>query len=79
MTTRRETQFEEPGRIVATGGRCRNCGASMLRREVRPGFRWICTNADCGATQDDRPRHRLVRRSSGRPRRTEVHEVPSRV
>ena len=89
MTTRRESRLEEPGRIVATGGRCRECGASMLRREVRPGFRWVCTNLKCGATENDkspqcgaqhcRARHCRAQHRSRRFRQTKSHQELPRV
>jgi ssDNA-binding Zn-finger/Zn-ribbon topoisomerase 1 len=56
-----EPTLDEPGRVVATGGRCDECGAPMLRREARPGFHWVCTNLNCGATSDDREPHHVAR------------------
>jgi len=38
------------GRIVATGQRCPECGAPMLRRATDAEFLWICTDASCGET-----------------------------
>ena len=40
---------EELGRVVATGRRCGDCQGPMLRREMRRGFAWICSNPRCGA------------------------------
>jgi ssDNA-binding Zn-finger/Zn-ribbon topoisomerase 1 len=59
MSRLTESTLEEPGRVVATGARCDECGAPMLRREARPSFRWVCTNVNCGATFEDRKRHAI--------------------
>ena len=36
------------GRIVATGQRCPECAAPMLRHATGAGFLWICTETSCG-------------------------------
>ncbi len=34
---------------------CPKCDSVMRRRELRSGYRCVCTNRECGFIQDDQP------------------------